>query len=78
MHLEIITPDKTLFSGDVKSVTLPGKQGSFGVLNSHAPIVSSLKAGKIKVTDEQKNVQAFDVKGGVVEVSKNKVTVLAQ
>ena len=78
MHLEIITPDKTLFSGDIKSVILPGKQGSFGVLNRHAPIVSSLKAGKIKITDEQKNVQAFDVKGGVVEVSKNKVTVLAQ
>ena len=78
MHLEIITPDKTLFSGDIKSVILPGKQGSFGVLNRHAPIVSSLKSGKIKVIDEQKNVQSFDVKGGVVEVSKNKVTVLAQ
>ena len=78
MYIEIITPDKTLYSGEAKAVTFPGKEGSFGVLDKHAPIVATLKAGKIKITDEQKNVQLFDIKGGVVEVSKNKVSVLAQ
>ena len=78
MYLEIITPDQKLFSGEVKSVTFPGKQGVFGVLNRHASIISSLKPGKIKVTNEAKQIQYFEVKGGVVEVLKNKVIVLAQ
>jgi F-type H+-transporting ATPase subunit epsilon len=78
MHLEIITPDKELYSGEVTSIVVPGKEGSFGIMNNHAPIISTLKAGKIKVTDTQKNTQQFEIKGGVVEVSKNKVSVLAQ
>jgi F-type H+-transporting ATPase subunit epsilon len=78
MQLEIITPDKQLYSGEVVSVTVPGKEGSFGILKNHAPIISTLKAGKIKVTDNQKNTQLFEIKGGVIEVSKNNITVLAQ
>ncbi len=78
MQLEIITPDKQLYSGEVMSVIVPGKEGSFGILKNHAPIISTLKAGKIKVTDTQKNTQLFEIKGGVVEVSKNNITVLAQ
>ena len=78
MFLEIITPDKKLFSGEVKSIKLPGVDGSFGVLKNHAPIISSLKKGVVKITDEKQGVQNFDIKGGVVEVLKNKVIVLAE
>ncbi|HXD93639.1 MAG TPA: ATP synthase F1 subunit epsilon [Bacteroidia bacterium] len=77
MHLEIITPDKKLFEGEAKSLTVPGSEGSLGVLNNHAPMIASLKKGKVKVTtaSETKN---FDIKGGVIEVLKNKVVVLAE
>ena len=78
MFLEIITPDKKLFSGEVKAVKLPGTHGSFGVLNKHASLISSLKKGKIKVTDNQSQVQNFEIEGGVVEVHKNKMIVLAE
>lgn len=78
MLLEIITPDKKLYSGEVKSVKLPGSAGSFGVLKNHAPLISSLKKGNVKVVDEQKQNFSFPIKGGVVEVLKNKIIVLAE
>ena len=78
MLLEIITPDKKLYSGEVKSVKLPGSAGSFGVLKNHAPLISSLKKGTVKVVDEQKQNYSFPIKGGVVEVLKNKIIVLAE
>jgi F-type H+-transporting ATPase subunit epsilon len=78
MLLEIITPDKKLYSGEVKSVKLPGSAGSFGVLKNHAPLISSLKKGNVKITDEQKQDYTFPIKGGVVEVLKNKIIVLAE
>ena len=77
MQVEIITPDKKLFEGEAKSVTVPGSEGSLGVLNNHAPMIASLKQGKVKVTTAN-GVQNFDVKGGVIEVLKNKVVVLAE
>jgi len=78
MFLEIITPDKKLFSGEVKSIKLPGVDGSFGVLNNHAPIIASLKKGIVKVVDEKNTTENFNINGGVVEVLKNKVIVLAE
>ncbi|MBS1635532.1 MAG: ATP synthase F1 subunit epsilon [Bacteroidetes bacterium] len=78
MKLEIITPDKKLFEGSVKSAVFPGSEGSFGLLNNHAPMIATLKAGTIELTEESNNKVSFDVKGGVVEVFKNKVTVLAE
>jgi F-type H+-transporting ATPase subunit epsilon len=78
MKLEIITPDKKLFSGEIKSVIVPGSEGSLGILNRHAPMVASLKSGKCKVTDVSNAVQEFEIKGGVVEVSNNKVIILAE
>lgn len=77
MLLEIITPDKKVYAGEVNSVKLPGKDGSFGILNNHAPLISTLKTGKIKVIDNTNATHYFDVKGGVVEVLNNKITVLA-
>ncbi len=77
MFLEIISPDKKLFEGEIKSLSLPGSDGSLGILNNHAPMISALKAGKVKITD-QSGTQTFAIKGGVVEVLKNKVIVLAE
>ena len=76
MKLQIITPDKELFSGEVNSVVLPGTDGLIGVLKDHAPMVTSLKEGQIKVNLE-KEEKFFDVNGGVVEVLKNNVIILA-
>ena len=78
MQLEIITPDKKVYSGEVDSVKLPGADGSFGILNNHAPIIASLKKGTIRVTDAKKHVENFEINGGVVEVQNNKVIVLAE
>ena len=78
MHLEIITPDKKVFSGEVEAIKLPGAEGSFGILNNHAPIIATLKKGIVKVTDSKKVVENFEINGGVVEVLNNKVIVLAE
>lgn len=78
MKLEIITPDKSIFEGEVNLVQLPGIDGSFEILNNHAPLISVLKEGKIKIRDEQGQEQFFEVNGGVIEVLKNKVLILAE
>ena len=77
MHLEIITPDKKIFAGEVTSVSVPGKSGRFEMLNNHAPIISTLLNGKVKVKDKE-GVKTFDVKGGVVENLNNKIIILAE
>jgi len=78
MFIEIITPDKNIFSGEVSLVQLPGAGGSFEILNDHAPVISTLTKGKIKIIDAEKKTQFFEIKSGVVEVLKNKVIVLAE
>ena len=78
MQLEIITPDKKIFKGEVKSVKLPGIGGSFGILDNHAPLISALKKGTINVKGGDAGEQSFDINGGVVEVLKNKVIILAE
>lgn len=79
MTLEILTPERKLFSGEVYGVQMPGISGSFEVLDKHAPLVSALKAGRIKVLrDKQNHVANFDIQGGFVEVLNNKTTVLVE
>ncbi len=79
MNLEILTPEKKLFSGEVYGVQMPGISGSFEVLEKHAPIVSALKPGRIKVLKDKTNHFAyFDIQGGFVEVIDNKVSVLVE
>ena len=78
MRLEIITPTSTLFSGDVTLVQLPGIDGLFEILPSHAPLVSALKEGRVKIEDGQNEPQFYDIRGGVVEVSHDKVLLLAE
>ncbi len=77
MLLEIITPDKKVYSGEVNSVSVPGAAGRFQMLNGHAPIISTLLNGKVKIKDKE-GIKEFDVKGGVVENLKNKVVILAE
>lgn len=78
MNLEIITPDKKLFEGKVKSAIFPGSEGSFGVLNNHAAMIATLKKGKVELIGDDNNKLEFAVNGGVVEVNNNKVIVLAE
>lgn len=79
MFLEIITPDKKVFEGEVDAVSVPGAKGSFQMLNNHASIISTLINGKVKVKVKGKNgEESFDVKGGVVEMLNNKVIILAE
>jgi F-type H+-transporting ATPase subunit epsilon len=77
MTLEILTPDKKVFEGEVTSVTVPGTLGSFQILKDHAPIISTLEDGPVIIKNKTEE-QIFIIKGGVVEVLKNKIVVLAE
>lgn len=81
MFIEIITPDEKVFEGEVTSATFPGSDGSFQVLNNHAPMISTLGKGDmkfIKIVDKKPKETHILIEGGVVEVLNNKVTVLAE
>jgi F-type H+-transporting ATPase subunit epsilon len=78
MTLEILTPEKKLYSGEVYGVQMPGISGSFEVLEKHAPLVSALKAGKLKVLKDKQHTSSYEIQGGFVEVLNNKVTVLVE
>ncbi len=78
MHVEIINPDKMIWSGEADLVQLPGKDGSFEILNNHAPIISVLKEGKVKVIEPDRKVQFYEIRGGVIEVLNNKVLILSE
>jgi F-type H+-transporting ATPase subunit epsilon len=79
MTLEILTPERKLFSGEVYGVQMPGISGSFEVLDKHAPLISALKAGRVKVLrDKQNHLAFYEIKSGFVEVLNNKVTVLVE
>jgi F-type H+-transporting ATPase subunit epsilon len=76
MQVDILTPDTTLFSGEAKVVTLPGVNGSFQIMNMHAPMISALSKGQV-VVDNGTEKQTFPVNGGIVEVVDNKIVILA-
>lgn len=78
MQLEIIAPDKNLYSGEVDLVQVPGSKGSFEILRNHAPIISTLEEGRIKIVDTKGATIFFEVNGGVIEVKNNKIIVLAE
>lgn len=77
MQLEILTPEMSLYSGQVELIQLPGTTGSFEILKNHAPMVATLKEGKIKIIDENKKVQYIDIKGGTLQVENNNVLILS-
>jgi F-type H+-transporting ATPase subunit epsilon len=78
MHLEIVTPEKKIYSGEIKLILVPGAKGPFEVLRNHASIISTLTKGKIKVVSKEDEKAFFDIVGGVIEVKNNKVIVLAE
>jgi len=77
MLLEIITPESKLFTGEITSIKLPGMDGEFEILNNHAPIISTLSKGVIRIIDNDNNTEKFEVNGGVIEIQNNKIIVLA-
>jgi F-type H+-transporting ATPase subunit epsilon len=78
MTLEILTPEQAVFSGEVYGVQLPGISGLFEVLDKHAPLVSALKAGNLKILKDKSNSVSYNIQGGFVEVLNNKTTVLVE
>ena len=80
MQIEILTPEKKLFAGNAYGIQLPGVGGSFEVLEKHAPMVSALGNGVVKILLDKigKNNHAYTIKGGFIEVLDNKVTVLIE
>jgi F-type H+-transporting ATPase subunit epsilon len=77
MKIEIITPEKKVFEGDIKSVRVPGKKGSFQVLKDHAPIISTLEKGPVIMVDQDGKEIVFEINSGVIEVKTNKIILLA-
>ncbi len=78
MYLEIITPDKKVYEGEVKLIQLPGSKGGFELLKNHAPILSTLEKGTIKIQDENNKEHFFEIDGGVIENKANKIIVLIE
>ena len=76
MNVEIISPDATLFEGEGEVVTLPGIDGSFQIMNNHAPMIAGLKEGDVIVKTAGKE-ESFAIKGGLFEILSNKVVILA-
>jgi F-type H+-transporting ATPase subunit epsilon len=77
VKVEILTPEKMLYSGEADLVKVPGTKGSFEILKKHAPLISTLEKGQIKIIEKNDQSVLFDISGGVVEVHKNVVTILA-
>lgn len=78
MRIEIVSPEKQLYAGEVSMAQFPGTEGSFQVLNNHAAMIATICAGTIRVRNESGAEESIEVKGGIVEVQKNKILVLAE
>jgi F-type H+-transporting ATPase subunit epsilon len=76
MKLEIITPDKVLFTGEVNLIQLPGTMGSFEIMKNHAPIISSLEKGRVKIKDKDDKVSFIEINGGTLQVENNNILIL--
>ncbi len=78
MYLEILTPQKKVFGGKIKLLKVPGSKGSFEILNNHAPIISTLDKGILKVITSDNETQNYNIDSGVVQVANNKIIVLVE
>lgn len=74
LHLNIVSPEKEIYNGEVESVTLPGTMGAFTILPQHAPIVSSLGSGKVIYVTRGGEEHSFDIQGGFIELSEGVVS----
>lgn len=78
MQLDILTPEQKIYSGQVYGIQLPGVEGSFEVLENHAPIIAALAQGRMKILRDKTQVELFQISGGFAEVLNNKITVLIE
>lgn len=78
MQLDILTPEQNIYSGNVYGVQLPGIEGSFEILENHAPIIATLGKGKMKILKDKNTSESYDITGGFVEVINNKTSVLIE
>jgi len=78
MQLEIFTPDQKVYHGEIKLVKVPGSKGSFEILKNHAPIISTLDNGEVKIIDMQDKIVYYEISGGVIEVKQNYIIILAE
>jgi len=77
MKLKIITPETSLFEGDVKLVQVPGEKGRFAVLKNHAPIISTLEKGVIRIITSDNKKELLEINSGIIEVKANHIIILA-
>jgi F-type H+-transporting ATPase subunit epsilon len=78
MQLDILTPEKKIYEGDVYGVYLPGVQGYFEILDKHAPMVAALGEGEMKILTDKKNTELYTIQGGFLEMNNNKAVVLIE
>jgi len=78
MKVKITTPDATLYDGSATLVQLPGTGGKFEILENHAPIISSLQRGTLRLMDGENKEHTFDIRGGVVKGQQNDLLILVQ
>lgn len=78
MNLTILTPEKEVFNGTVKSIKVPGSTGQFEVLNGHAAIVSSLVEGEVRILDEAGQKLQYTIQRGFIEVINDEVSLLVR
>jgi len=78
MHLDILTPEKKIFNGDVYGLMLPGVEGYFELLDNHAPIVAALGKGQLKILRDKTSTEVYSIEGGFVEMNSNKTIVLIE
>jgi F-type H+-transporting ATPase subunit epsilon len=78
LTLDIVTPQKLYFSGEVTSIIAPGQDGLFQILKGHAPLLAALKNGTVKLSLADKSVQSFKISDGFFEVSDNKAILLTE
>ena len=78
MQLEIVTPEHKVFSGNVYGIQLPGIEGSFEILDKHAPMIATLGKGKMKILKDKSQTELYEITSGFVEVLNNKTTVLIE
>jgi F-type H+-transporting ATPase subunit epsilon len=78
MKIEILTPDSKVYEGEIESIRVPGQKGSFQVLKDHAPIISTLDKGMVRIIDEAGKELIYEIDGGVIEVKANKIILLSE
>ena len=78
MQLDILTPEHKVYSGKVYGIQLPGTEGSFEILENHAPMIAALGKGKMKVLKDKHNTETYEISGGFIEMMNNKASVLIE